>query len=208
MLERRSQLGTQLHHAQRGAKPRSPREVEKDLAAAWAQAENWLAARPEAWSGAAREAEVIARVGLARGVAEDPDAPLHDAERAVLLAIAAEHEQRGLLRVTIPKRRRAELAAEHGVTEWAARKAVERLAVRGVVEIVSLSRGRAGNPATGARARAAMYALNRARLESLAAAAEQERRRAAIMAELAALDAWPEPEPARPRLRLVAGGAA
>ena len=200
ILERRSHLGTQLFHSQKGGKPRNPREVEKELAKAWEAAEAWLAGRPEAWKGAALEAEVASRVALARAVAEDPDAWLRAEERAVLLAIAAEHARRGMLRVTVPKRRLAELVAGQGVAEWAARKAVDSLATRGLIEVVN--RGRPANPATGGVARAAMYALARPGLERLANQVEDEQRRIAILTEMIALgllgDAQPVAQRAQP----------
>ena len=212
LQERRSQLGTQVFYAQRGAKPRSPREVEKDLAKAWATAEAWLATQPPAWSDTAREEELSTRIELARTVAEHPDAPLGDSERAVLLAVAEEHQRRGMLRVTIPKRRLAELTRPMGAAEWAARAAMDSLAARALVDIVS--RGRSGNPTTGVRGRAAIYALQRAPLERMAAKAEQAAQQRAILAELACLDeAICSNEgdvrmTARPQLRLIEGGAA
>jgi hypothetical protein len=153
VLSPRSKLGRQVQLTSKG-RTRSQQAVNRDLEKAWAQAGGWLATRPAAWSDDERRAAVAERVARARLLAEDPDAPLDDAERAVLLAVAAEQERRGLTQVALSKRRLVELS---GVPEWTARKAQQRLVDRGVVRLVA--RGRRGKPDSGVEPRAAILAL-------------------------------------------------
>lgn len=148
LSRRTSTLGTQVRL--RKGREIPPAAVEKRLRAAWDAAQQWVAAAPAPVT--ADDARSHAR--LVRDVlVTDPDAPLNDTERAVLAAACTIAERNGTTRPAMPRREVAELA---GVTEKAARCALERLDRRRLLRLDVP--GRRGAPGAG-KARAALYRL-------------------------------------------------
>ena len=152
ILEDRNVLARQLR-TKRDGRPKPARTVDKTLSKAWDAAWEHRTSRPtmdrEQVAEAARQ-----RAATARDVAADADNDLRESERDVLAHIAAETEERGLLRIACPWRTVAD-AVDLG--ERATKNALRDLVRRGCLVLVE--RGRPGGPSAKGRGKANLYGL-------------------------------------------------
>lgn len=154
VLEPRSKLGAQACvRVGRGDQPRSPKDVQRQLATAWESAAKYVVASP-AWT----RDDVLAVVQELRDVLADSVHQLPDAEAAVLLYALDFAAEKGTSRPALPRRAVAAACKPRGVGERAARNAQRRLADAGVLRLAV--RGRAGvGSATQTSGKASLYRL-------------------------------------------------